>query len=169
LTSAVARLRALTTVLAGSALYASEAIGGPVQGAFLNAAVKLRWSGKLIELLDALRDIEAAHGRGPEVRAAEPRWGPRRLDLDILWAQRTLTSGPGKALETITHDEPRLSVPHPRLRERAFALRPLLDVDAAAVDPISGRPYRQILSELKHQRISKVAFDEWPFASVPVD
>ena len=172
LTSAAARLGEVATLLAGSALYESDPIGGPEQDTFLNAAVKVSWSNSLVELLDVLMDIEAMHGRGLDVRAAEVRWGPRYLDLDLLWARRARGDGTRNTSETwepVIHRGSRLVVPHPRLRERAFALRPLLDIEANAVDPITHRPYRTILVELKHQRISKAAFGGWPFDSVPVD
>jgi 2-amino-4-hydroxy-6-hydroxymethyldihydropteridine diphosphokinase len=86
---------------------------GPPQPSFLNAAVRLRTTLPPLALLDALLEIERSLGRD---RALETRWGPRTLDLDVLlWPGRTLA-------------EPRLHVPHPRLRDRAFALAPLLDV-----------------------------------------
>ena len=65
------------------------------------------------DLLGRLFEIERAHGRD---RAGETRWGPRTLDLDLLLY--------GDAVI----DEPGLRVPHPHLHERAFALRPLLEI-----------------------------------------
>ncbi|MCB9660281.1 MAG: 2-amino-4-hydroxy-6-hydroxymethyldihydropteridine diphosphokinase [Sandaracinaceae bacterium] len=93
---------------------------GPPQPSFCNAAVRLRTPLEPLALLDALLHIERELGRD---RARETRWGPRTLDLDVLlWPGRTV-------------DEPQLRVPHPRLRQRAFALAPLLDVLAADVRP----------------------------------
>ena len=65
------------------------------------------------DLLDGLLAIEHAFGRD---RAASPLNGPRTLDLDILW------------IEGLAMESDRLVIPHPRLTERAFALRPLVDV-----------------------------------------
>jgi 2-amino-4-hydroxy-6-hydroxymethyldihydropteridine diphosphokinase len=97
---------------------------GPPQGRFLNAALLLAFDGTPHALLDALLSIERALGR---VRAE--KWGPRTIDLDILWIEGAV----------IASD--RLVVPHPRLRERAFALEPLLEVRPDARDPATGEVY----------------------------
>ena len=97
-------------VIARSALYATAPVGPP-QPDYLNAALRLETELSPRELLDVLLEIERLLGR---VRAE--RWGPRTLDLDILF----WTGG--------EVDEPGLRVPHPRLAERAFAVAPLLDV-----------------------------------------
>lgn len=114
-----------------SRLYRSFPVGGPPQPDFLNAALSFACRSSLRSLLERLQAVEAVAGR-----VRRERWGPRSLDLDILWV-----SG-------IVVNEPDLIVPHPRLRERAFALRPLLDVAPAAVDPRDGVPYAQVLAEL---------------------
>lgn len=104
-----------TTLLAASPLYRSAAWGREDQPPFVNAVARLRTTLEPGVLLDALLRIEAEHGR---VRADDPalRWGPRLLDLDLLlYGDRRI-------------DVPGLRVPHPHLHERAFALRPLLDV-----------------------------------------
>ncbi|MCZ7685097.1 MAG: 2-amino-4-hydroxy-6-hydroxymethyldihydropteridine diphosphokinase [Sandaracinaceae bacterium] len=84
---------------------------GPAQADFVNAAARVRTELAPRALLDALLAVEASLGR---VRAE--RWGPRTIDLDLL-------SWEGGEVR-----EPGLVVPHPRLRERAFALAPLLEV-----------------------------------------
>jgi len=73
--------------------------------------------------------IERALGRH---RPDEVRWGPRPIDIDILWMEelRLNTSG--------------LTVPHPRLRTRPFALLPLLDVAPDARDPADGAAYAEL-------------------------
>jgi 2-amino-4-hydroxy-6-hydroxymethyldihydropteridine diphosphokinase len=114
-----------------SRLYKTSPVGGPPQPDFLNAALRFSYPGSLRSLLERLRQVEAAAGR-----VRRERWGPRSLDLDILWA-----SG-------IAVNAPDLIVPHPRLRERAFALRPLLDVAPGAVDPLDGVPYALVLAEI---------------------
>lgn len=102
---------------------------GPAQPGYLNGAVRLVSSLSPPELLARLASIEAELGR---VRAE--RWGPRVIDLDILWA-RTPSS------------TPELTIPHPRLLERAFALGPLLQVApwlkgqlGAALEPLPACP-----------------------------
>lgn len=85
--------------------------GTAPQPDFANAALRVAWVGTPHGLLDVLLHVEAQLGR---VRSE--RWGPRTLDLDLLWwSGSPVASG-------------RLRVPHPGLSERAFALAPLLDV-----------------------------------------
>ncbi|HEU5294636.1 MAG TPA: 2-amino-4-hydroxy-6-hydroxymethyldihydropteridine diphosphokinase [Burkholderiaceae bacterium] len=113
--SGIAALRALPSsrLIARSSLYASA----PVDAAgpdYVNAVVELSTALPAAELLRALHAIEAAHGRvRPTVNA------PRTLDLDLLLygEQRS--------------DDPALRLPHPRLHQRAFVLRPLLEIAPA--------------------------------------
>ena len=100
-----------TCVVARSALVETEPGGGPPQGPFLNAAARLRYDGEPHALLEDLLRVERSLGR---VRIE--RWGPRTIDLDILW------------IDGRTVDDARLVVPHPRLMERPFALEPLLEI-----------------------------------------
>lgn len=111
LREAVARIEAFARVVSRSRVYETAPVGGPPQGDFLNAAILVEWDGAPIALLERLNAVEAELGRTRDVR-----WGPRPIDLDVLWIEGT------------TVDEPRLVVPHPRLAERAFARLPLLDV-----------------------------------------
>lgn len=131
-------LRALpdaVQVLARSHLYRTAAIG-PEQPDFRNAAVLVRSSLPLQPLLRALQGLELSLGR-----VRRERWGPRVIDLDLLWAGEHVI------------DEPGLVLPHPRLTQRAFALRPLLDVMPDAVDPTSGCAYADCMRALASQRI----------------
>ncbi len=123
LRGAAGELARIAVLEKASAIYETAPVG-PEQPDFLNAAVLLRYDGAPLALLDELLAIEARHGR---VRAE--RWGPRSLDLDLLWIDGWIV------------DEPRLVVPHPRLAERAFALLPLLEVAPDARDPRTGAPY----------------------------
>lgn len=93
-----------------SSLFETEPVGtpGPL---FLNAAVGLQTELEAEELLQPLQAIESSLGR-----VRRQRWEARTIDLDILWS------------ESVSVSTPHLSVPHPRLRERAFALAPLLEV-----------------------------------------
>ncbi|MGE5187312.1 MAG: 2-amino-4-hydroxy-6-hydroxymethyldihydropteridine diphosphokinase [Acidobacteriota bacterium] len=94
-------------------LYRSAPIG-PVQPAFLNTAIRVRYeAGTPGELIATVLEIERLLGRQ---RAREARNGPRPIDLDILlWGTRELRT-------------PELEVPHPRLVERRFALQPIVDL-----------------------------------------
>lgn len=111
-TKAVAALKTIanTQWVALSPWYQSAPIG-PEQPDFINGVAALDTTLSPIAMLDALQAIEQGHQRVREIH-----WGPRTLDLDILlWGNNTI-------------DEPRLQVPHPFLKERAFALKPLLDI-----------------------------------------
>jgi 2-amino-4-hydroxy-6-hydroxymethyldihydropteridine diphosphokinase len=126
--AAIAALRADADlqVLAESSRYETPPAGGPPQPDYLNAAVLLETALPARHILDRALAVERALGR---VRPDPVRWGPRTLDIDLLWVE-------GEVL-----DEPGLEVPHPRLAERPFALQPLLDVAPDARDPRSGEPY----------------------------
>jgi 2-amino-4-hydroxy-6-hydroxymethyldihydropteridine diphosphokinase len=98
----------------------------PMHPPYLNAAALVGYRGSPEQLLAALQGIEAQLGR---VRKGGDRWAPRPIDLDILW------------IEGLQCESADLVVPHPRLPERAFALRPLVDVAPQAVDPWTQMPY----------------------------
>ena len=120
-----AHLRAAVDALgpeveAVSDVYETDPVGGPEQGPYLNLVVVLRTARSARALLARGQELEAAAGR---VRLE--RWGPRTLDVDVLWID-------GEEV-----DEPDLQVPHPRLFERAFVLVPLGDV-APDLVPASG-------------------------------
>ncbi len=120
---AVGEIARVARIVAASHLYETAPVGPP-QGRFLNAAVLVEFEGIPEGLLDALLAIEQRLGR---VRAE--KWGPRTIDLDLLW------------IDGVALTNERLTVPHPRLRERAFALAPLLEVRPGARDPTTGQPY----------------------------
>lgn len=102
---------ALPDVVAVSPVYETAPVGGPDQGAFLNIVVELDTPLDARGLLGECRRLEAA-----AERVREERWGPRTLDVDVLWVDG----------EVVAH--PDLVVPHPRMRERRFVLAPLADL-----------------------------------------
>ena len=104
---------ALTRLQACSSLYLTAPIGPIPQPDFVNAVCRLETRLSAPELLRSLLAIESAQGR---VRQGEPRGGPRVLDLDLLLYGNHVIHEPG------------LIVPHPRLHQRAFVLKPLLDL-----------------------------------------
>jgi len=109
----------MAEVAAASAVFETDPVGGPEgQGAYLNMVVQLDTSRSPRELLELCRSLEAAAGRVREVR-----WGPRTLDVDVLW------------IDGVAVDEPDLQVPHPRLRERPFVLAPLGELAPDVVTP----------------------------------
>jgi 2-amino-4-hydroxy-6-hydroxymethyldihydropteridine diphosphokinase len=140
LLSALSALEALGRVVCVSALYENEALGPP-QPPFLNAAARLLTDLTPLELLEALLAIERNHGR-----VRRKRWGPRTLDLDLLWGGCRIV------------EHPRLQLPHSELSRRTFALRPLLDVAPAASDPTTGKPYAETLEVLDCSGLVRVGW-----------
>jgi 2-amino-4-hydroxy-6-hydroxymethyldihydropteridine diphosphokinase len=94
-----------------SPLYETDPVGGPPQGKYLNGVAELEVEIPAEDLLAALLEIERRLGRERRVR-----WGPRVIDLDLLLYGEEVRRGPD------------LVLPHPRLREREFVLRPLADL-----------------------------------------
>ena len=136
---ALRRIAAFGTVSAVSPLYESDPVGPP-QPVFYNAACRLRTNLAPDELLSELLAIERDLGR-----VRRERWGPRLVDLDILWTGETIVA----TLE--------LSVPHPELRRRAFALCPLLDVAPDARDPQDGSRYADVLAALGRAGVREIS------------
>jgi 2-amino-4-hydroxy-6-hydroxymethyldihydropteridine diphosphokinase len=100
--------------IASSRVWATAPLGGPTdQPEFLNAVIEVDPAAlDPGEALEAAHEVEAALGR-----VRQERWGPRTIDIDILlWGDRV-------------SDDPDLTIPHPRLHERAFVVLPLLDLD----------------------------------------
>ena len=122
--AALAELGAVARVVGTSHVYATAPVGPP-QPEYLNAAALVAWEGTPKGLLEALLAIEGKLGR---VRGGE-RFGPRTIDLDVLW------------IDGVAQETERLVVPHPRLKERAFAMVPLLEVAPDARDPRTGESY----------------------------
>ncbi len=113
---AVDQLRAgsRAAVTAVSRVYETSPVGGPDgQDPYLNVVVELALAPDAdpYRLLEECRRLEAAAGR---VRAA--RWGPRTLDADVVW------------IDGVALDDPELTVPHPRWRQRRFVLAPLSEL-----------------------------------------
>ncbi len=124
------------TSLAGSSrVYVSAPVGGPDQADYLNQVVEIRTGLSASELLRATGSIEKALGR----KRLE-RWGPRVIDLDILWYHGLPISEEG------------LIVPHPRMEERRFVLEPLCEL-APDLVLVSGRTVRQALASVADQRV----------------
>ena len=128
-----------TRVLGASSLYRSSPVGYASQPDFINAAAKLDTSLEPVRLLEALLAIEAAHGR----RRSFPN-APRTLDLDLLlYADRKLDSAP-------------LTLPHPRMHERAFVLKPLLELEPALSIPGRGEAHAW-LAAAAGQAVERIA------------
>jgi len=140
--------RADTRVLRVSPVYETAPVGPQDQGAYLNAAAAVQTTLSARALRRVLIGLEDAAGRDRSVQ----RWGPRTLDLDLL-----MFGG-----ERIASDA--LTVPHPRLHERWFVLRPLCDIAAEARVPLAGadEPWPTVASLL--EAVSPDALAAEPFA-----
>lgn len=126
-----AAIAALPGIVAVSELRETDPVGMTEQPAFLNGAVALETELSARELLQSLLAVERELGR-----ERRERWGPRTIDLDLLlYGDETL-------------DEPGLTVPHPRLHERRFALEPLAEIAPRLVIPGRGR-VDDLLAELE--------------------
>jgi 2-amino-4-hydroxy-6-hydroxymethyldihydropteridine diphosphokinase len=127
-----------TSLLATSSLYSSAPVGYADQPDFVNAVAKIETGLTPHEVLEALLAIELKHGRQRSV----PN-GPRTLDLDLL-----IYNG-------LQHHEPGLTVPHPRMHERAFVLQPLLEIDPGCEIPGKG-PAKYWLDKCANQQLRKI-------------
>lgn len=121
-----------TRVTAVSPFYETDPVGGVPQDNFYNAVVRLNTGLAPLELLERLKRLET------EVfhRTPSERWGARSMDLDILLY--------GELVFTCD----RLTIPHPRLAERRFALQPLADIAPDLTHPTSGKRIIELLTEL---------------------
>ena len=128
-----------TRVLVASSLYRSVPVGYADQPDFINAVAKLRTRLSPHALLDALHVIEDRHGRRRSVRNA-----PRTLDLDLLLYGML-----------VVHEEG-LTLPHPRMHERAFVLLPLAEIAPDTRVPGRAAPLSQLLAQLDRSGVEKL-------------
>ncbi|GJD17502.1 2-amino-4-hydroxy-6-hydroxymethyldihydropteridine pyrophosphokinase [Rivularia sp. IAM M-261] len=117
-------------LISQSSLYRTKAVGPP-QPDYLNGCVLLQVEMIPELLLEILLKIENKFGR-----LRGERWGPRTLDLDILLYS-------DRIIET-----PKLQIPHPRMRERAFVLVPLAEIAPDWVDPVSGLTIKELIKDV---------------------
>jgi 2-amino-4-hydroxy-6-hydroxymethyldihydropteridine diphosphokinase len=117
-------------VTSASALYETEAWGLKDQAAFLNQALELRTEMGAKALLDTLLSIELSLGRVRDVK-----YGPRIIDIDILFFNHEVIELPG------------LSVPHPQLHLRRFALEALAEIAPGYIHPVFNKSVSQLLAE----------------------
>jgi 2-amino-4-hydroxy-6-hydroxymethyldihydropteridine diphosphokinase len=127
---ALAALPPAFTVEAVSPVYETEPMYVTAQPKFLNMVCRAQTSLLPLEALRALKLLEAELGREPTIR-----FGPRLIDIDLLF------------YGDIVFDSPELTLPHPRLHERAFVLVPLADITPDFVHPV----LKQTIATLRDQ------------------
>ena len=127
-----------TTLAGWSSEYETEPVGPVPQGKFLNAAAQLDTTLEPAVLLEHLSEIERRSGRSSQDQRI--KWGPRTLDLDVLlYGDRVIS-------------EDDLVVPHPLMHERWFVLKPLADLDPAAVHPLLEMTVGALLKYVEQDR-----------------
>lgn len=127
-----------TALIAASSLYRTAPVGYLDQPDFINAVAEIDTDLEPHALLDALQDLENRHGRKRSFKDA-----PRTLDLDVLLYDARLM------------DDARLTVPHPRMHERAFVLAPLVEIAPQCAIPGRG-PAAEWLARCADQAIERI-------------
>ena len=115
-----------------SRMYETEPWGIKDQPKFINMAVEVETDKKPEELLRVLEEIEKEIGRTETVK-----WGPRVIDLDILFYDDLILKTPD------------LEIPHPLLHERGFVLKPLSEIAPDKKHPVTGKTVKEMIENLK--------------------
>jgi 2-amino-4-hydroxy-6-hydroxymethyldihydropteridine diphosphokinase len=141
LNAAVAHLDSLPdlSVLRCSSWYRTAPIGPP-QPDYLNGCLILTTSLTPQSLLQHLLSVETHFGR-----ERRERWGARTLDLDLL------------LFDDVILEEPELTIPHPRMNDRAFVLVPLAEIAADWIDPTTGQPIEHLASTVDRTGVTYFA------------
>lgn len=136
LRAAINRLPPQVVVQAESRIYETEPWGYVDQPAFLNMALRAETDLAPLELLTYLKFLEKSLGRVPSFQN-----GPRLMDMDILF------------YDDLTLETPTLTIPHPRLHERAFVLVPLADVAPGLLHPHLGRSVLELVETVDRRGV----------------
>ncbi len=127
-------------LLARSSFFKTKPLGYTAQDWFVNAVIKIETELDPSQLLQLLKAIESQMGRTTTFR-----WGPRIIDLDILFFDE-------KEIRT-----PELQIPHPLLQERQFVLIPLAEIDRTFIHPVLRKSIGELLEEIKEdQGVEKI-------------
>lgn len=121
-------LKTLDPLAEFSPIYSTAPWGVTDQPEFLNQAVRIRTELPPLDLLQYLKGIEQQLGR-----TSTERWTARVMDIDILF------------MDDVMIALPEVEVPHPRIRDRRFALAPLADLAPDFTDPVTGNTIRELL------------------------
>lgn len=140
LAAALRRLRDVVEIRAVSSIYETAPVGFLMQPRFYNIVCSGMTALPAAELLKYAKEIERELGRRPSF----PN-GPRLIDIDIIFYDD---------LRTAQAD---LTIPHPRMAERAFVLVPLVEIAPHVVDPISGHTAQELLQNVSQVGVKKLA------------
>ena len=141
LKNAIEELKKIGTVVAVSSFYKTEPVGVKDQPWFVNCVVKIETELEPIALLQETQKIENMFGRERTLH-----WGPRTLDIDILF------------YDTLVVQTPELKIPHPCLHERRFVLEPLMEIEPKKMHPALQKTVQDLfqnlsdLSEVQRQK-----------------
>lgn len=127
-----------------SGLYRTTPVGADAGEAFLNAVCCVSTTLAPLELLDLLQSIELTLGRTREVH-----WGPRTLDLDLLFVDQKIVC------------EPRLTVPHPAAWYRRFVIDPLVEIAPSLTHPLLNLTVAELRQRLRHRPLSIAFGKQW--------
>jgi 2-amino-4-hydroxy-6-hydroxymethyldihydropteridine diphosphokinase len=132
-------------VAGASSIFETDPVGGPAgQGSYLNAVLQVTTTLGPEALLVACHEIELCFGR-----RREHHWGPRTLDIDLLFYGDATCIGP------------ELILPHPRLHLRRFVLAPLLELAPALRHPLLGKTIRELHDVLDDPAAVRRLYDTW--------
>ncbi len=122
-------------LLARSSFFETQPVGYTSQDWFVNAVIKIETDLEPFDLLKTLKTIESKLGR---VKTFQ--WGPRLIDLDILF------------YDEIEIETEELRIPHPLLHERRFVLIPLAEIDPGLIHPVLKKSVQELLENLKQDQ-----------------
>ena len=121
--------RRIGKLVAISSVYQTAAWGNTEQSAFLNQVLGVETKLTPEQILTAIKAVEKSQGRTPT-----EKWGPRTLDIDILFYGDQIIK------------TPELTIPHPEIANRRFALEPLMEVEPDLVHPVLNKTVRKLLA-----------------------
>jgi 2-amino-4-hydroxy-6-hydroxymethyldihydropteridine diphosphokinase len=137
LQAAVEAMEPVARLLAASPIYETPPWGYLAQPDFLNQVIRVETDQSPSELLVYMKDLETRLGR-----TATVRYGPRTIDIDILF------------YDDLILDEPGLTIPHPRIQGRAFVLVPLADLAPDMIHPLEGKTISAMLEQVDRSEIA---------------
>lgn len=135
--TAISLLEKKLTNIVETHRYSSKAVGVTDQPDFLNSVIQAETDLNPHDLLALTQATEQSVGRVHRFR-----WGPREIDIDIIFYDKEII------------DTPNLTIPHPRFAERDFVLKPLCDLNPGVIDPDSHKTVAELYSQLSAENLS---------------